>query len=238
MSLDLRLGDCLEEMKTLEDESVDLIITSPPYNLGTYHHTRNHVFKSYANYSDDRTETNYQCWQKDVLNECYRILKKDGSMFYNHKNRIKDGVQISPYEWIFKTDFIVKQELVWINGSPNFDKRRFYPMTERVYWLAKSPDTILNNVISHHDVWNINEWKPQRTSGDFKRAFPSTLPRDIISCFPSAKVILDPFMGSGTTGIVACQAERDFIGIEIDEETFELAKENIKENTTSVNRLF
>ena len=241
MSLDLRLGDCLEEMKTIESNSIDLIITSPPYNIGTYHHTRNHTFKSYEGYNDDIDEVNYCNWQKDVLNECYRILKDDGSMFYNHKNRIKEGVQISPYEWIFKTDFIVKQELVWINGSPNFDKCRFYPMTERVYWLAKSPSTKLDNRISHCDVWNINEWKPQGTKDTFKRAFPAQLPRDIISCFPNSKTVLDPFVGSGTTGIVAIQSGKDFIGIEISEDTFNLAKKRIEEETginRTINKLF
>ena len=54
---------------------------------------------------------------------------------YQHKNRIKKGVQISPYEWI--KSLFIKQEIVWINES-NFDKIRFYPFTERVYWLTKS----------------------------------------------------------------------------------------------------
>lgn len=238
MSIDLRLGDCLNELKTMEDGTIDLIITSPPYNIGTYHHTRNHVFNGYEDFNDNISENEYQQWQIDVLNECYRLLKDNGSMFYNHKNRIKDGKQITPYEWILKTNFIVKQEIVWINGSPNFDKCRFYPMTERVYWLAKNKSVKLENTISHSDVFSMNEWKPQGTQGEFKRAFPAQLPRDIISCFKDAKVILDPFMGSGTTGIVASQFGRDFIGIEISESAFNIAKDKIKENNSSENRLF
>ena len=53
-----------------------------------------------------------------------------GNLIYNHKNRIKKGIQITPYEWLLKTDFVIKQELVWFNASQNFDKIRFYPMTE------------------------------------------------------------------------------------------------------------
>ena len=88
--------DCLEGLKSLDDESVDLIITSPPYNLGKSHHTRNNRFKPYTDYNDDMPEELYQKWQTEILNECYRVLKKNGSMWYNHKNRIKNGQQIEP----------------------------------------------------------------------------------------------------------------------------------------------
>ena len=138
---ELWCGDCMEYMRNIPNESIDLIITSPPYNLGKQHHTGSNRFNSYDSYVDDVPEEAYQNWQIQVLNECYRVLNKNGSMWYNHKNRIKDGVQITPYEWILKSKFahLVKQEVVWFNRSQNFDKIRFYPMTERVYWLAKSP---------------------------------------------------------------------------------------------------
>lgn len=137
-------------MKSIPDGSVDLIITSPPYNLGNTHHTGT---KRHKAYDDNLPEKEYQEWQIQVLNECWRVLKDTGSMIYNHKNRIKNGVQITPYEWLLKTKFIIKQELVWFNGSQNFDKIRFYPMTERIYWLAKSPKTKLFNAINHHDLF-------------------------------------------------------------------------------------
>ena len=220
------LGDCLEVMKLMPDKSVDLILTSPPYNLGTKHHTGNHVFKSYNKYNDDMPEEDYQKWQIDVLNECFRILKDTGSMLYNHKNRIRGGLQITPYEWILKSNFIVKQELVWFNRSQNFDKCRFYPMTERVYWLAKDCKTKLFNAINHHDVFN---WTATGTSKEFKRAFPVELAEDLIKCFPEAQVVLDPFMGSGTTGVACKKLNKNFIGIELDDKYFEMAKQRIKE---------
>lgn len=220
-------GDCLEVMKQLPDESVDLIITSPPYNLGKTHHTGNNRFKSYSEYNDDMPEELYQQWQIDVLRECFRILKPTGSMFYNNKNRIKKGVQITPYEWLLKTDFVIKQEIVWQNGSQNFDKIRFYPMTERVYWLAKSPDTKMFNAINHHDFFTRTEWQPVKTQGEHKRAYPVKMCEDIISCFESSQVILDPFMGSGTTGVAAIKAHKQFIGIELDKTYFEIAKERL-----------
>ena len=165
-------GDCLEIMKEILNNSIDMIITSPPYNLGNSHHTGN---KRHKTYDDNLSEIEYQKWQIKILEECYRILKDNGSMIYNHKNRIKKGVQITPYEWLLKTPFVIKQELVWFNGSQNFDKIRFYPMTERIYWLTKSSKTKLFNAINHHDLFGKNEWKPVGTKRKHKRAFPEEM---------------------------------------------------------------
>ena len=218
MHNEVKLIDCMEYMRNMPDGSVDLIITSPPYNLGETHHTGNNKFKAYSLYSDNLPEEEYQLWQMNLLNECHRILSENGSMFYNHKNRIKDGISITPYQWILKSNFILKQELVWFNGSQNFDKIRFYPMTERVYWLVKNKDTKLINVINHHDLFY---WKAVGTKEEHKRAFPIKMVSDIIACFPDAKTVFDAFSGSGTTRIVCHDYGKDFIGCEIDPEYYQ-----------------
>lgn len=220
-------GDCLELMKQIPDGKVDMIITSPPYNLGKTHHTGNKRFNAYSTYEDNMPEGLYQEWQIEILKECYRVLKPTGSIFYNHKNRIKNGVQITPYQWILKTEFIIKQEIVWQNGSQNFDKIRFYPMTERIYWLAKSPKTKLYNTINHHDVFSRSEWSPQKTEGAHKRAYPVKLCEDILTCFEESELVLDPFMGSGTTGVACLNTNRKFIGFEMDDKYYSIAKERI-----------
>lgn len=220
-------GNCLEELKKIPDNSIDIIITSPPYNLGNKHHTGN---KYHSAYNDDLTEEEYQKQQIEVLNECFRVLKEDGSMWYNHKNRIKSGIQISPYEWLLKSKFIIKQEIVWINRSQNFDKIRFYPWTERLYWLVKNPKTKMFNAINHYDVFDYNEWKPVGTSGKHTRAFPEKMVEDILVCFPKAKVVLDPYAGSGTTLLVAQRLERDYIGIELSEEFISLINQRVGSN--------
>ena len=219
--------DCLEGFKQLEDECVDLIITSPPYNLGKSHHTGSNHFKAYTDYDDNMPEELYQKWQVEILNECYRVLKKDGSLMYNHKNRIRNGEQIEPYRWLYNTPFVIKQEIVWQNGSQNFDKCRIYPMTERVYWLAKDTKTKLFNAINHHDVFTRAEWQPVKTKGAFKRVYPEKMVEDLISLFPDAKVILDPFSGSGTTCCVAKRMGRDYIGFELSQESCDIAEERI-----------
>jgi len=221
--------DCLEGLKGLEDNSVDLIITSPPYNLGKKHHTGNNRFESYNEYDDNMPEDIYQKWQLEVLNECFRVLKQQGSMWYNHKNRISKGVQISPYEWLILSKFIVKQEVVWFNRSQNFDKIRFYPMTERVYWLVKDSKTKMFNIINHHDVFDTKDWKPKGTKGEFKRAYPEKMVEDIISCFKESDLILDPFSGSGTTCLVAKRMGKKYIGFELNLDYCKLSEKKINE---------
>ena len=218
--------DCLKVLPTLEESSVDLIITSPPYNLGNNHHTGN---KQHKAYNDNLPEAEYQEQQLQFLNECFKVLKETGSLIYNHKNRIRKGIQLSPYEWIFKSNFIVKQEIVWVNRSQNFDKMRFYPFTERLYWLTKKPETKLINAINHYDVFDWKEWKPVGTKGNHTRAFPEKMVEDILKCFPDAKAVLDPYMGSGTTGVAAKNLNRQFIGIELDKNYFDIAEKRINE---------
>lgn len=218
--------ECLEGLNKLDDCSIDLIITSPPYNLGNNHHTANFYHQPY---DDDMKESKYQEWQTKVLNECYRVLKPNGSMMYNHKNRIQNGVQITPYEWLFKTKFIIKQEIIWINQSPNFDNIRFYPWTERVYWLTKKASTQLNNVLGKSNVFDWNEWKPVGTKNKkHTRQFPIKLVTDLLKVFPNAEIILDPFMGSGTTAVGCVLEERKYIGFEIKEEFVKLSRDRIK----------
>lgn len=218
-------ADCMDILKQLPDKCIDLVVTSPPYNLGNVHHTGNKHFKAYKTHNDDMPEEEYQQWQVDLLNEIFRVLKEKGSCFYNHKNRIKDGLQISPYEWLLKTKLTIKQELVWFNRSQNFDKCRFYPMTERIYWLSKGKETEFNNNINHHDLF---EWKSEGTDKTFKRAFPVKMVEDIISCFPENCLVLEPFSGSGTTAIACHLLKRRFICIEKDTEYWAKSCERLK----------
>lgn len=217
--------DCLDTMQRMEDNFIDLTVTSPPYNLGNKHHTGSNHFQAYDVYNDDMPESDYQSLQIKILNELYRITKVSGSVFYNHKNRIKDGKQITPYEWILKTKWDIKQELVWFNGSQNFDKCRFYPMTERIYWLSKGLDTDFNNNINQHDLIKNNS---VGTGKDHKRAFPIKLAQRFIMCFDNANIIYDPFMGSGTTAIASVLEKRNWIGSELSQEYVDLAYKRLK----------
>jgi len=215
----------LDTMKRMPDNFIDLTITSPPYNLGVKHHTGNNVFEAYDEYVDDMPEHEYQLEQIKVLNEIYRVTKEGGSIMYNHKNRIKNGKQITPYEWLLKTDWTLKQELVWFNGSQNFDKCRFYPMTERIYWLSKGTNANFVNVINQHDLIKDTA---EGTDKEHKRAFPVKLAQRFIICFPDANLIFDPYMGSGTTAIAAIHEKRQYIGSELSKNYYQIANKRIE----------
>lgn len=216
---------CLETLSKMDCDFIDLTVTSPPYNLGEKHHTGSNSFNAYDEYKDDLPEDVYQSNQIEVLNEIFRVTKAGGSLMYNHKNRIRDGKQISPYEWIYKTNWTIKQELVWFNGSQNFDKCRFYPMTERIYWLSKGTETNFINTINQHDYIRII---PEGTDKEHKRSFPIKLARSLIVCFPNAKIIFDPYMGSGSTAIAAYKENRYYIGCEISKSYCAIAEKRLQ----------
>lgn len=217
-------GDCLEIMGYMPSESVDLIITSPPYNIGKMH--SNHLqFGTYV--GNDMKETDYQEWQIKVLNECFRILKPEGSMFYNHKVRIKQGVAIHPLEWVLKSNFILKQEITWDMGkSANCDKIRFLPFSERIYWLTNSPKTKLKNELRLSDVWRVVPTHKRKDIGHI-----AVMPEGIVSNILQSvegQIVFDPFVGSGTTCKVAYENNRDYVGVEYSAEYVALAQERLQ----------
>ena len=218
--------------ETIENESLDLIITSPPYNLGGKFHTGNiRHNKAYNEYSDNLPENIYQEQQIDFLNNCFDKLQENGSMFYNHKPRIREGFCVHPLSWILKSKFILKQEIIWRNGSQNFDKIRFYPVTERIYWLVKTPKTKLFNSVGMSDVW---EFKNGKRNEIHKATFPLELPLTILKCFEESKIICDPYMGIGTTAKAVIEmndidgGNRQYIGFDMDKMYCEYAIKEIE----------
>lgn len=219
-------GDCLELMKDIPDGSIDLIITSPPYNIGNMK-SNTIQYGTYA--GNNMKEDDYQKWQVNFLNESYRILKDSGSMFYNHKVRIKKGLALHPLEFVLKSNFLLKQEIVWDMGkSANCDKIRFFPFSERIYWLVKNHKTKLYNIDNLSDVWRCVPTHKRKDTGHI-----AVMPQEIVVNILNniqGDVVLDPFMGSGTTGIACKNLNRNFIGMELDETYFNIAKERIEKH--------
>lgn len=231
--------DVLEGLKQLEDNSIDLIITSPPYNkAGLNGIQKGKKWNGTIDYNNDVSvdmlpEDEYQKWQIDILTECYRVLKNDGSMFYNHKNRIVKGKgEVSnPYSWIIKSPFRVRQELIWDRGSTNdVNRRRYLPCTEKIYWLTKSDKPKFDRKIDtpfKKEVWSF----PFEKNTKHPAPFPIELPNNIIHCCKTDDerlVVLDPFMGSGTVALSAINYDCDYIGFELFEEYIELAQKRIE----------
>lgn len=230
--------DVLDGLSRLDDESIDLIITSPPYNKmglnGFQKSTRRKWFTT-IDYNGDRNvdnmdETLYEEWQVKVLNECYRVLKPEGSMFYNHKNRIvaRKGEIITPYQWLFKTDFKIRQEITWDRTSTcDVNKCRYWPTTEKIFWLAKSnkPSFSLNATF-YNEVWRFS----YKTHTEHPAPFPITLPDNIIPSVAQGKriTVLDPFMGSGTVAMSAVKNGCDYIGFELFQSYVDMANKNLE----------
>jgi modification methylase len=228
-------GDCLCELKKIESNSISCIVTSPPYNKkGLIGKVKpgNQVWKKfnidYNSYGDNLSEEDYHQWMIDILNEMYRIIKPDGSIFFNHKPRRHKNKVYLPTDFICKSKLHVYQLIIWNRlSSPNIRKDVLLPCTEHIYWLVKGKPKVFKNQIDgqfHSEVWNIN---PERNS-KHPAPFPEKLVENcLLLTTEENDLILDPFMGYATTGIVANKHNRDFFGIEIDSEYFEVSKKRL-----------
>lgn len=221
---DLKLyrGDCLDVMRTMPSGSVDLIFTSPPYNLGVssgggVRNSRKSgrwknaaLADGYASYDDARDPDEYIAWQQEVLRECWRLLSPTGAIFYQHKPRGQNKVLQTPLD--LNPNLPVRQIIIWNrNNGFNFNSSYFLSTHEWIVVFAKPDFQLTEEGKRLKDVWTI---KPERNN-PHPAPFPVELPLTAIQA-TSAKVILDPFMGSGSTGVAALRCGREFIGIELD----------------------
>ena len=141
MSVSLRLGNCLELAQQLDDESINVTVTSPPYNKRG---VGGGLFRKieYDTFDDTLPEEEYQQQQIDLLNTLYDKTVPGGSLFYNHKVRYFDGNAIAPWAWLPKTKWHIREEIIWNRGSgPEISGYRFIQTDERIYWLCKGPST-------------------------------------------------------------------------------------------------
>jgi site-specific DNA-methyltransferase (adenine-specific) len=228
-------GRCEEVMKSLPSESIDLIVTSPPYNLrnstgngmkdgrgGKWSNAA--LLKGYekAEYTDNLPHEEYVAWQRECLTEMMRLLTPDGAIFYNHKWRVQAGL-LQDRSDIVK-DFPVRQIIIWRrNGGINFNKGYFLPTYEVIYMIAKKDFVLAKGANSYGDIWEFG----QEQKNEHPAPFPVALIERVISS-TNAKIVLDPFMGSGTTAIAATKLKRNFVGIELSEHYIEMSKARLK----------
>jgi site-specific DNA-methyltransferase (adenine-specific) len=228
-------GDSLSIMKDMPSSCIDLVVTSPPYNLknstgngmkdgrgGKWSNAA--LINGYSSYDDNLPHDVYSEWQHNCLVEMYRLLKDDGAIFYNHKWRVQNGLMQDRNDII--RNLPVRQIIIWKRkGGINFNKGYFLPTYEVIYLIAKPNFTLRPKANAYGDVWEFN----QEMKNKHPAPFPVLLIDRIISS-TNANIILDPFMGSGTTAIVAEANKRNFIGIELSEEYCIMANERIEKN--------
>jgi site-specific DNA-methyltransferase (adenine-specific) len=243
MSNDINLfnNDALEILKKLDSKSINLIFVDPPYNL------------SGANYLTCKSGKMVKCdkgsWDQidDIHNfnrlwieECIRVLKDDGTIWISGTlhNHPSIGVILKQLNlWIIN-------DIVWFkpNASSLLQKNRFAPSTELIWLASKSKQYYfnyeiavkLNNGKQMRNLWEIPAEKHKTKHPTEKPE--RLLERIILIGSNEGDIILDPFMGSGTTGVVSKRLNRNFIGIEVDNEYFKIAETRI-ENTITDNNL-
>ena len=208
-------------------------VTSPPYNK--QENKKGWLVKNvkYDTARDKLSEKDYQAQQIQILNELYRIIKHGGSFFYNHKIRWERGKLLHPISWLSQTDWVIRQEIIWDrNIAANIRGWRFWQIEERIYWLYKpiNDKKIGNELLSKHaKLTSIWRFQPE-AKNPHPAPFPLTLPlRAIYAIMDDKKgVIIDPYMGSGTTLLAAKLLGHDYIGIDISKEYINMAKDRIK----------
>ena len=227
-------GDSVEVMKQIPDGAVNLVVTSPPYNLknstgngmkdGRGGKWENAALKNgYTHHDDCMPHEKYVEWQRDCLSEMMRIIPEDGAIFYNHKWRVQGGLLQDRHD--IMNGFPIRQIIIWKRkGGLNFNAGYFLPTYEVIYLIAKPKFKLAPKANGYGDVWEFT----QEMNNDHPAAFPVNLINRIISS-TNAKIILDPFMGSGTTAISAMSFNRNFIGVDISPEYCEMAQRRIKQ---------
>jgi modification methylase len=224
-------------MKTRANDSIDTILFSPPYNkkgLRGGVKTCENIWKGsnidYATYDDNLTEAAYQEWQIKIVNECHRIIKPTGSIFYQHKIRNWDRKGSHPMEWLSKTQAQFYQEIVWHRKSTMaMDERYLFNTTERIYWFCKAKPQVYKQQVDldyRSDVWVIS---PERQN-DHPAPFPEQLVDNciLLTTLPG-DCVYDPFAGSGTTLAVSERLARVSIGTEIDPAYIALATKRLNQ---------
>ena len=229
---DLLLGDCLSVMSDIPDESIKVVVTSPPYNLrnttgggllrdgGAFSKGRK-IRNGYGAHHDAMPHEQYVAWQRECLTEMMRVLRNDGAIFYNHKWRCQNLLLQDRADIL--QGFPVRQIIIWRRtGGINFNDHYFLPTYEVIYLVAKPDFRLLPKANAVGDVWEFD----QERRNPHPAPFPTALAQRCIASVGDGTV-LDPFIGSGTTAIAAEREGRDWIGIEIDPEYHRLASERI-----------
>jgi len=231
------LGDTLKHLKSLKDVSVFAGVTSPPYNK--QEKQKGWLVKNveYDAVGDAMPELAYQNNQIEVLDELWRITKPGGHFFYNHKTRWDKGEMLHPMQWLTKTKWVVRQELIWDRIiAANIRGWRFWQVDERIYWLYKPIDDhkIGKEIESKHalltSIWRFG---PERKN-PHPAPFPLQLPlRALMTVLEGRdnETVIDPYCGSGTTLLAANMLGHNAIGIDCSEAYLGWAKERVQTPT-------
>jgi DNA modification methylase len=237
----LYLGDCRDVVANLSE--IACVVTSPPYNQleslnrramtgiwgdksGGAGWVESWVENGYA---DDVPEAEYQQQQRDLFAHIGRACKPSASLFYNHQLRWRDGVCLHPVQWFTPDEWALRSEIIWDRGGGMmFNAKMFVRFDERILWFVRGREGWKWNQdqVGLGTIWRI----ARAQNKEHPVAYPVELPaRCVIATTDPDDIVLDPFMGSGTTGVAAVKMGRDFIGIEREPKYFDIACKRIED---------
>ena len=226
-------GDSEAVMNRIPSGSVGIIVTSPPYNLlnstgngmkdgrgGKWKNAA--LVNGYTDHNDAMPHEEYVAWQRRCLTAMMRVLREDGAIFYNHKWRVQGGLLQDRSDIV--TGFPVRQIIIWQReGGINFNAGYFLPTYEVIYLICKPDFKLAPKANAMGDVWRI----PQESNNPHPAPFPVELAQRCIES-TTAQIVLDPYIGSGSTAIAAEACRRNWIGIEVSKDYCKLAEERIE----------
>jgi site-specific DNA-methyltransferase (adenine-specific) len=251
------LGDALKVLKTIPDNSVDLVFADPPYNMskknGLAWKYSKHVTmqESWDMFSKDE----YFNFNREWLAECFRVLKQGGSLWVSGSfhNIYQTGFIIQE----FHPDIKINNSIVWFkpNAQPNITCRFFTESTEHLIWATKNEnnkkwkfnyqwtkdkieDSLNPKGKQTRNVWSIPLTpKKEKWAGSHPTQKPfELLKRIILSCTDEGDIVLDPFTGSGTTNVVAKYYGRNSIGIEVNEGYMDIIKKRLRKEQKTLSK--
>ena len=215
-SLWLMHGDCLERMKEIPSGSVDMILTDPPYGMD-FQSNRRVVNAKFAKIANDKSLD----WVDQFIDECHRVMVDNSAMYF-----FCSWHNIDYFKLAIERKFKLKNMIVWVknnHGSGDL-KGGYAPQHEIVFYACKGrvlnrgkrlPDIIYADKIASSKLVHPTEKNVSMLETFIKQHSDEDM------------IVLDPFMGSGTTGVAAKNLSRNFIGIELDDGYFEIAKNRI-----------
>lgn len=234
----LLYGDCLELMANLESGSIDCAVTSPPYNMNLRIRNGKHcsrqivkeISTKYTNFPDNLPMDDYYKLNNKVISELLRIC---GLVFYNVQ--FLTGNKSALYKLIGEYHENMKEFIVWdkVNAQPAIGAGVLNSRWEAVLVLQSKEKAISRKFdtanFGRGELQNLLQIKRGKKITEAHGAvFPTELAETLVSNFvPSEGTVLDPFMGTGTTGVACINTGRNFIGIENDPDYFETARNRI-----------
>ena len=255
--MSLYTGDCLEYLKTIKEPTFDLVITSPPYNIG----------RNYNYYSDNKD--NYIDWLIEVFNEVCRCLKSNGHLFLNLSSTKNDPY--AAYKIAEGINWKLQNNIIWckaveIDGyvrgysTPTSSKRYLQNGWEHLFHFTKNGNTDIDlewSGVPYDEAYNNAERNKKRSGRDWRPTtncwhityqskatkditaeiagedkHPAIYPKQLVEkCLKVSGlkqgVVFDPFMGTGTTAVVAKEYDLEYIGCEIDKAYIETANNRL-----------